>query len=509
MNGPPPAALTAPELWPVAVLLAALWLCFRFALSHAAISAVSRTRLRALGELGQRRAEVLASLLGRRDAVQAALRLGFNAGLVTVAATAWWLAASWPGEPRQAVVIAFAGLALVALGAELVPRLAASVRPETTALRLARWVVVSYRLLGPLARLALRDESLAPRDEQEEEAAAESLRELMDTSPLRATQRRRITEILEFPDRTAGEVMVPRIDMVCVAADSPLAAVAAAIVDSGYSRLPVYAASKDDIVGIAHARDVLARLPGEGAADEVARRPLFVGEAMRLDQLLREMRALHSSVAVVVDEYGGTAGMVTIEDIIEEIVGEIEDETDVAEQGIRPRPEGGWLVPGRTGLDELGEALGLELDESAEIQTVGGLVMSLAGDLPSPGQVVVYGAGPWRLLLLTLAVDGARIAEVAVLAQPRAEGEAEEESSPGEAILTEVAEAAGDASLDWLQREAGLDPIPTAGATLAELFEFWPAGKRAGRELVWRTLTLSVVAETADAPPAVRVEPMV
>lgn len=492
-----------------AALLLSLALAYRLALAHAAVSAVSRTRLRALAEAGARRAERLGLLLARRDGVQASLRLAFSLCVAAAAVSGWWLARLLEPDGVRPVVVGWVVMASLSLGAELLPRLRAAVRPETTALRQVGLVTAVYRLLGGLARAAQAEaapSTMKEREEQEEDAA-ESIRELVDTTDLRPTQRRRISEILKFPDKTVAEVMVPRIDIVGVAADTPLTDVAAAIVASGFSRLPVFGETKDDIVGIAHARDILSWLPQAGTAREVARKPPFVAEQARLDLLLRELRACQSSLAIVVDEYGGTAGLVTVEDIIEEIVGEIHDETDTAQEPIRARPDGGWRVAGRTELETLADWLTLPVDRDEAYNTVGGLMMAICGDMPEPGEVAIYVLDDQRVIFLCENLDGTRIGDVSVLVQPvKSDDEVGKEADAEPSKEDDAVTAPGDATLAAIDELLALDPIETGEARVADLFAFWPAGGRAGRAVRWRSAQAVAVADEPEAGLLVRFE---
>ncbi len=303
---------------------------------------------------------------------------------------------------------------------------------------------------------------------------------------------------------------MPRIDMVGVPAEAPLTEVAAAIVESGFSRLPIFGDTKDDIVGVAHARDVLSWLPAEGTAQEVARKPLFVGEHARLDLLLRELRAWQSSLAIVVDEYGGTAGLVTVEDIIEEIVGEIHDETDTAAEPIRTRPEGGWRVAGRTELETLADWLTLPVDRDETCNTVGGLMMAMTGDMPEPGEVAMAVLDDERLVLLCETLDGQRIGEVSLLVQPLS-GDDEGGKEAADEVSKDASEttvmAAGGALLAAVDELLDLDPVETGSARVADLFAFWPAGGRVGRAVRWRSARAVVVADELEDGLRVRFEP--
>ncbi|MCC7493168.1 MAG: HlyC/CorC family transporter [Fimbriimonadaceae bacterium] len=488
-----------PELWwSAAALLLGLWLAARLALTHAAVAGVSRARLRSLADEGNWRAEQLVLLLARREAVQGALRLAFGTTLVLAVSAAWWLDRQLP-RGRGDWAVALAVLLAATILAELLPRLSGSARPESTALRSVGWVRWSYRLLGPLVRPVLAEAETATRDEGDDEPAAENFRELVDAAPIRPAQRRRITEILAFPDRTAGDVMVPRVELVAVERETPLPAVAALVEASGYSRLPVYHDSVEDIVGMIHARDLLAWLPREGVAADLMRRPLYVTEAMRLDALLRELRTEHRSVAVVVDEYGGTAGLVTVEDVIEEIVGEIHDETDAPQDPVRPRPGGGWQISARCELDHLAEVTGLTLASDSDVNTVGGLVMALAGDLPEPGEVLVGTSDQGCCLWLVEAAEGTRLLAVALRLVAPQPVEAFE-PAPGDPPWLVPATTPLATLASWLP----VEPQPAAGVAVGELLGFWPPAQRAGQTVRWHGLRVTLAEPGGDL---VRCEP--
>ena len=195
--------------------------------------------------------------------------------------------------------------------------------------------------------------------------------------------------ILRFNDLQVQDTMIPRTDIDCVPDDMPLQEVARIIVRSGHSRIPVYKDTRDNIVGILHAKDVLSSLL-EQADDEpsvptVMREPFFVPETKSIRTLLQEFRARKQHIAIALDEYGGTSGLITIEDVLEEIVGDIEDEHDAPRQeDIRPLGENVYELTGRALLEDI-EDLGVDLD-SDEVDTIGGYLSMEAGHVPGPGE---------------------------------------------------------------------------------------------------------------------------
>jgi putative hemolysin len=203
-------------------------------------------------------------------------------------------------------------------------------------------------------------------------------------------ERQLIHSIIEFGDTVVREVMVPRPDMVTVEARASVSDVMEVAISAGFSRIPVYEQGIDDIVGIVYAKDLM-RAVREGRADgpvrELARSARFVPETKRVAELMPEMQREKAHMAIVVDEYGGTAGLVTLEDLIEELVGEIVDEYDVEELPAEPLPDGGVRVNARMPIDEVNDLLGAAFPEG-DFDTVGGLMFNLLGHVPTEGESV-------------------------------------------------------------------------------------------------------------------------
>ena len=199
-----------------------------------------------------------------------------------------------------------------------------------------------------------------------------------------------ISSVLEFSDTIVREVMVPRTDMVTVTVDAELDELAETVKEYGFSRFPVLDGSIDRVVGMALAKDLISILVegGNGAiVSDIQRTPLYVPETKAVSDLLREMRRNGDHMAVVIDEHGGTAGLVTIEDLLEELVGEIVDEHDEHDEWFRAEEGGVWHVDGRFPVDDLGDLLGVGLPQE-EWDTVGGLVLALAGRVPQVGETL-------------------------------------------------------------------------------------------------------------------------
>jgi CBS domain containing-hemolysin-like protein len=234
----------------------------------------------------------------------------------------------------------------------------------------------------------------------------EAIEDAEDSRPvagdLSSSERQMLRNLLHFGDQTAGDICVTRGDIIAVPATMSFEKLVEAFADAGHSRLPVYGESLDEVVGMIHIKDVFVAdfdPSRDRTLTALMREPLFVPESMGVIELLARMRAERTHLAIVVDEFGGTEGLVTIEDVVEEIVGDIEDEHDEAEAGMLTLLEDGlWEADARLELDELQDAVDSRLkpDEDDEVDTVGGLTFLLAGRILQPGESVLHPSG-WRL----------------------------------------------------------------------------------------------------------------
>nr|AGS53443.1 magnesium and cobalt efflux protein CorC [uncultured bacterium contig00027] len=208
---------------------------------------------------------------------------------------------------------------------------------------------------------------------------------------LEEDQKEMIRGILELPDTTVREIMVPRTDTVFLPADASKEEVLACITESEHSRFPVYQDTVDDVIGILHVKDVLKTLVKSETLNirELVRKPFFVPGAMHIDDLLRELRRKKLHIAVVVDEYGGVSGIVSMEDIIEEIIGDIQDEFDHETEDVINLGEGSWLCDARVNLEFLAEETNLQLPVD-DFDTLGGFVFDLFGKIPAKNEKTEY-----------------------------------------------------------------------------------------------------------------------
>ena len=270
------------------------------------------------------------------------------------------------------------------------------------------------RLWRGMRSLIFGDDGETTLRDQIEEAIDEAETTHPVSGDLSPHERQMLRNLLQFGDRTAGDICVTRGDIISIPVTTSFERLILAFADAGHSRLPVYGESLDEIVGMYHIKDVfIANVDDSRDRSPAAlmRTPLFVPESMGVIDLLARMRADHIHLAIVVDEFGGTEGLVTIEDVVEEIVGEIEDEHDEeADRMLTMLEDGLWEADARLELEELTTTVDARLTaEEDEIDTVGGLVFLLAGRILQPGELVLHPSG-WRLECVE--ADGRRIRRV-------------------------------------------------------------------------------------------------
>jgi putative hemolysin len=391
---------------------------FLAAAAQAALVYIDRARLRHLVEEGTPRAQALNRVLDEPTLTLSTILVVYTLGLSAAAAGVFWLALElWASSPLAGVVVGVVGLLLL-LVVQVLGRSVAVARPTQIALafvrpiellaRLLFFVVIPLRMLGNgLSRALGAGRAVTPAD------AEDRLRHLVeDNADLEKEEREMIASVIELGEQPVREVMVPRIDIVAVPSSATVRDALDRIVDSGHSRLPVYEDTIDNVTGVLYAKDLLKFLR-DGSQDQpaapLAREATYVPETKKVDELLREMRQRRVHLAIVVDEYGGTAGLITIEDLIEEIVGEIQDEYDLEEAPIEQVSDREAVFDARVSIRDVNDTLDLELDD-ADFDTVGGLVYHELGKVPTVGdEIRVDGA-----LVQVIQTSGRRVKKVRV-----------------------------------------------------------------------------------------------
>jgi putative hemolysin len=426
----------------LAVFLLVLINAFFVAAEFSLVS-VRRTRIAELVAQGNRGAKWVQRAIENPDRMIAAVQLG-----ITLAS----LALGWIGEPAVAhllypVVALFpaaaqsdvshsfsAGLAfvlvtilLVVMG-ELTPKSVALQDPEKTAIFVARpvmWTEWIFKpaiwLLNGTGNLVLRLLGIKPAAGHELVHSVEELKMLVDTSTeggvVQEDESEMLHAIFDLGDLLVRQVMIPRTEVVAVEADLPLDEIIGLVTQTTHTKFPVYDDNLDQILGIIHVKDLLRvmQTPGwqKSTARSLVRDPIYVPETIPVSTLLQQFRTNRQHIAIVLDEYGGTAGLVTLEDLLEEIVGEVSDPFDVSTPEIQTQPDGSMLIDGMTLIDEVNEQLNLDLQDR-DYDTIAGYVLGKLGRIPRVGDVVESGS----VRLRVEAMDGLRVARLSLRFTP-------------------------------------------------------------------------------------------
>jgi len=413
--------------WPeVAALVLLVGVAAFFAASEAAIVATNRIRARALLEKKIRGAERLVRLVEDRNRTLTTVLIGSTFVLLAADSLATYLFIRW-GVPNAVVWSTVVMTIAILVFGEILPKTVAVSTGDRTALRIAPLLSAVKAALTPLtaAFLWVTDglvRIFGGHPHGGPYVTEDDIKTLVNVGVeqkvLEEEERELIHSIIEFGDTIVREVMTPRTDMVTVSVTSSPRRALDLVIAEGYSKLPVYDETVDNVIGVVHDRELLIALSNGTIASTNLRtlmRPVtLVPENKRISELLREMQRGKYSLAIVLDEYGGTAGLVTMEDLLEEIVGEIRDEHDEGEEeAIRRLSDDEWVVEAGTNIEDVNNALGITLPHE-EFETIGGYIVGLFGRLPREGEEIDAGNGIW------LRVDrtrGRRILAVRVLTQ--------------------------------------------------------------------------------------------
>ncbi|MCS6842129.1 MAG: hemolysin family protein [Roseiflexus sp.] len=382
----------------------------------AAMTAIGRHRLGLLHETDARRAQVIDRLLAEPYRFKATVLLLNSAATITATALTLRL---FDAQTWQWRVAALVGLLLfILIFSEALPKALAIRNPSATARLLAGPMAFSARLLapfiwiigavtGPFVRVA-SGQTLSPMPLVTEEELRMLVNVGEEEGLIEPDEREMIEGIFSFGDTTVREVMIPRVDIVALEETASIDEALNVIIRTGHSRIPVYRETIDHIVGILYAKDLLLWLRSgqrDASIGALLRTAHFVPDTMKVDALLKDLQARKVHLAIVVDEYGGTAGLITIEDVIEEIVGEIQDEYDVDEQPIRELGPGDLEVDARVPIDDVNDLTGLRL-VSEESDRIGGIVFERLGRVPKVGDTVQVADG---VTIAVLSMDGLRL----------------------------------------------------------------------------------------------------
>lgn len=416
-----------------------------FSASELAVVSAKRAILEPEAEEGDKRSQAVLKLSADSGQFLATIQVAIT--LVGFASSAfastslsdplgsWFMSLGMPeaiAQPLAPVIITLAVSYLSIVVGELVPKRIALADSEGVAKSVSGVICTFMHVARPFVWLTSKSANglsallgIASADEREGVSEEEIKYMVTDADELTDQEKSMIHEVIDLGDTIAREVMVPRVDMTAMEDTSTLSEVLTVMRRTGYSRIPIYHDSVDRIVGIAHIKDLISPILDDGrGSDAVAahvRTADYVPDTKDIIPLLSEMQSSHDQMVIVVDEYGGTAGIITIEDIVEEVVGEIEDEFDPDNKYLTQLSDREWLVDGRFSIDDAIE-LGWPIEDNEEYETVAGFVLELADKLPRPGDVIEKDGYQFRVQ----SMRGRRLSMLRVIApEPLAEGDLE------------------------------------------------------------------------------------
>ena len=384
-------------LWVALVVLVAL--SAFFSASETAFSSLNQIRLKSRAEDGDTSAARVLAMAEKYDKLLSTILIGNNIVNIAAASIGTILFTQMLGAERGATVSTIVLTIIVLIFGEVTPKSLAKEMPEKVATAVSPFLVLLMALMTPLTWLFTQWKKLLGHFVHSGEADTITEGELMtmvseaeNDGELTDRESELIRSAIEFDDVEVEEILTPRVDVVAVEDDIPLEELAQTFAESGYSRLPVYHGTIDNIIGVVHEKDFyIARLKKATKIDDLVVPTLYTTGSTQISQLLRTLREQHHHLAVVVDEYGGTEGIITLEDILEELVGEIWDEHDEVTEDFRKQSDGSWLVSGSASVDDLYEELDLPEEEDIDSNTVNGLVQEKTCHLPKVGDRFTLG----------------------------------------------------------------------------------------------------------------------
>jgi Mg2+/Co2+ transporter CorB len=396
------------------VILLLLSISALFSAAETALTAASRGRMHQLEKDGDRAAGRVNRLLGDRESMIGAVLLGYNLiNILTSALATYFIEKVEPG-PWGVVIATGVMTALVLVFVEVLPKTLAIMRPDDLARGLAAFILFFVRILDPIVdairwivRQTLGLFGVSVDKKADVFAAHEEIRGAIELhheeGAVESRDRRMLGAVLDLSDMDVSEVMVHRKAIALLDADLPPDELISETLEAPYTRLPLYKDDSENIIGVIHAKDLLrAVAAANGKVDAldvmaIARSPWFIPETTKLKDQLNAFLRAKSHFALVVDEYGALQGLVTLEDILEEIVGEIEDEHDMPVQGVRRQGDGSVLVDGSVSIRDLNRAMDWDLPDDDWV-TVAGLVIHEAQTIPEPGQTFIFHGHRFQVL---------------------------------------------------------------------------------------------------------------
>ena len=370
-----------------------------FSASETAFSSLNQIRLKSRAEEGDASAARVLAMAEKYDKLLSTILIGNNIVNIAAASIGTILFTKALGAERGATMSTIVLTIVVLIFGEVTPKSLAKEMPETVATAVSPVLNLLMVLFTPLTWLFTQWKRLLGHfiRSKEEDTITEGelmtmVSEAENDGELTDRESQLIRSAIEFDDVEVEEILTPRVDVIAVEDDISLDELARTFAESGYSRLPVYHGTIDNIIGVVHEKDFyLSRLKKDPTLEDLVTPTLYTTGSTQISQLLRTLREQHHHMAVVVDEYGGTEGIITLEDILEELVGEIWDEHDEVTEDFRKQSDGSWIVLGSASVDDLFETLGLPEDEDIDSNTVNGLVQEKTCHLPKVGDRFTLG----------------------------------------------------------------------------------------------------------------------
>ena len=422
-----PSSMSASQILALVLAILALMISGFVSGSEIAFFSADTQQLEELEDDEDPKSQRILSVIRQPERLLATILIANNLVNVTIVVlTNFALGPVFNGMPPvwsfilQTVILTF----LILLFGEILPKLVAN----SNNMRWMRFSIGGVRammgLFSPLSSILVRSSGIVKKvvTKKQHDVTTDELSQALEITDVKTTDDKEMLEgILRFGDTTAAEVMTPRVDMTDIDIESDFDQVMRIVLDSGYSRLPVYHATQDDIQGVLYSRDLLPYIGKADASFEwqkLLRKPYFVPETRMIDDLLEDFRSRHLHMAIVVDEFGGTQGIVTLEDVLEEIVGDINDEYDEEETTYKRLPDDTYIFEGKTILSDFFRITGLDEEDykavTEDCETLAGMLLAIRGDFPKEKESIVYG----RCRFLILDITSHRITSVRVKVMP-------------------------------------------------------------------------------------------
>lgn len=388
------------------LIFALLVLSAFFSATETAFSSLNKTRLKSLAEHGNKKADRALKLADRYDSLLSTILVGNNIVNIAMAAIGTLLFTELLNSADTGATVSTAVITIVVLiFGEVTPKSLAKEEPEKFAMHVTPVIGALMKVLTPVNWLFAKWKTFLGhffKNKEDRRLTQDELitmvEEVEQEGVLDKEESELVRSAIEFRDQEVGDILTPRVKIDGVALDETTEEVENVFLKTGYSRLPVYEDTLDNIVGVLHQKDFYRALKQSGKVNlsEIMKEPVYVPEATGIDDLLRQMQKEKVQLAVVTDEYGGTAGIVTMEDILEELVGEIWDEHDEIEESCKKISDTSWQVRGDADAEDFAERFSLSIE--TEAATVGGWVMEHEERVPDPGDSFLFGA--WRISVL-------------------------------------------------------------------------------------------------------------